>query len=97
MSDGLIKSFAVLGALACLGVLIILGMAIGETIKGKFEKRKRAYEYKHRFDKKPCAACYCVDCIHYGQGPYKQSCGLGGVERLMNDNEFCCHAEPRTE
>ena len=97
MSEGVIRGFAIFGAGVCLGLICVFITIVIEYAKKRYEKYKRAYKYRHRFDKKPIVACYCVDCVNYGQGPYKESCGLSGVERAVGDSEFCCHAEPKNK
>lgn len=51
------------------------------------------YEYKHRFDKPPLAACYCVDCKHYGSKVRPKLCTKH--EYYPKENGFCNEAVPR--
>ena len=92
MDNSWIMISAVFGCLAAASLIIVLVMLAIGAIEEKLEERKRAYIYKHRFDKEPTAACYCIDCVNHGVGPFDGSCGLPGVDRLTGDNEFCYHA-----
>lgn len=51
------------------------------------------YEYEHRFDKPPLAACYCIDCKHYGDKVRNELC----MEHryYTKENGFCSEAVPR--
>lgn len=54
------------------------------------------YKYKHRFDKKPTAKCYCIDCRYYEDGYVpKQHCSVFG--RCMRDDQFCSIGIPKKQ
>ena len=74
-----------------IGVLILLV----ELVKFGLENLKRIYKYKHRFDKKPTAKCYCIDCKYHDN--FIGSCF--GFDRHHNtaDNWFCWKASPRKD
>lgn len=54
------------------------------------------YKYKHRFDKKPIAKCYCIDCeYHDKNGRCSTLSPIDGPSRYTGDNWFCWEANPR--
>lgn len=44
--------------------LLIIIEDIRDYIRITKHRMKREYEITHRFEKKPLAKCYCIDCIH---------------------------------
>ena len=94
MKGVFLNILALLGLCAMVCMLAFLISQICNKIEDAYRKQEREYRYRHRFDKEPIARCYCIDCEYYGQGPYKESCGLSGVDRLMGDTDFCSHASP---
>lgn len=75
-------------ALIC-GVMIILYMFY-DLLKVRILDHRRIWLYEHRFDKKPIAKCYCIDCLDYDE-EYKLCRALG---RNVLDNTFCCWCKP---
>ena len=72
-----------------IGVLILLV----ELVKFGLENLKRIYKYKHRFDKKSTAKCYCIDCkCHDNETGRCSSFG-----EFIADDRFCWKADPRIE
>lgn len=68
MKDIIVNVFAVVGVFA---IIITIGMFlliiiedIRDYIRITKHRMKREYEITHRFEKKPLAKCYCIDCIH---------------------------------
>lgn len=55
---------------------------------------KYAYKYKHRFDKKPTAKCYCIDC-KYHDNEVGFCHRFEKEQRRTADNWFCWDATPR--
>lgn len=54
------------------------------------------YKYKHRFDKLPTAACYCVDCKFHGDAIDSTRCtNRLDVVLQTADEWFCQAAEPK--
>lgn len=54
------------------------------------------YKYKHRFDKPPTAACYCIDCKFHGDGIDLTRCTNRKDLILQTADEwFCQAAEPK--
>ena len=72
-----------------IGVLILLV----ELVKFGLENLKRIYKYKHRFDKKPTAKCYCIDCKYHDN--FTGSCFGFDRHHHTADNWFCWKASPR--
>ena len=72
-----------------IGVLILLV----ELVKFGLENLKRIYKYKHRFDKKPTAKCYCIDCKYHDN--FIGSCFGFDRHHHTADNWFCWKASPR--
>lgn len=77
--------------LAIIGVCTIIifvsvgVMLFGTYVKDKIAELKYAYKRKHRFDKKPLAKCYCVDCIF--RNPQSTYCTH--FSKHTGDAEFC--------
>lgn len=72
-----------------LGVYILISTIICGCINNLIYK----YEYKHRFDKPPLAACYCIDCKHYGSKVQHELCTEHRY--YTKENGFCSEAVPR--
>ena len=86
----LINMFALFGASALIcGVMIILYMFY-DWLKVRILDHRRIWRYKHRFNKKPIAKCYCIDCLDYDE-EYKFCRDLG---RYVTDDKFCCWGKP---
>ena len=84
-----INMFALFGALALIcGVIIILYMFY-DWLKSRILNSRRIWQYKHRFNKKPIAKCYCIDCRYYDEQKICRN-----LDRRVLDNEFCCWGEP---
>ena len=93
MND-IIKAFTLIGFLSTIGICIFCIFLICICIKNAAYKARVKYLYKHRFDKKPTAKCYCRDCKKWE--PETGKCYDHCNSRLMADNWFCCFAEPAT-
>ena len=52
------------------------------------------YKYKHRFDKKPIAKCYCVDCKYHGRTNDNTFCQLH--DKHFPGDWFCKDAKPKS-
>ena len=74
-----------------IGVLILLV----ELVKFGLENLKRIYKYKHRFDKKPTAKCYCIDCKYHDN--FIGSCFGFDRHHHTADDWFCWKASPRKD
>ncbi len=54
------------------------------------------YKYRHRFDKPPTAACYCIDCKFHGDATDLTRCtNRKDVVLQTADEWFCQAAEPK--
>ena len=74
--------------LAIFGIVffILLIMWLGELIEKIYYK----YKIKHRFDRKPTAKCYCIDCRYYE--PEHNRCQLFDI--CIRSDSFCVEALP---
>ena len=77
--------------------LVILGAfaiyCIAEFTREGIVNLRWHYKYKHRFDKKPIAKCYCIDCEYHGKGNNNNLCLLHN--RYFSNDWFCKDAEPK--
>ena len=85
-----IKMLAGFGAVALIGGVIITLYIFYDWLKGRIWNLRRIWQYKHRFNKKPIAKCYCIDCLDYDEK--NKFCRYLG--RNVLDNTFCCWGEP---
>ena len=85
-----INMLAGFGAVALIGGIIITLYIFYDLLKGRIWDLRRTWQYKHRFNKKPIAKCYCIDCLDYDE-KNKFCRNLG---RYVIDNDFCCWGEP---
>ena len=106
MKEIIVNVFAVVGVFA---IIITIGMFlliiiedIRDYIRITKHRMKREYEITHRFEKKPLAKCYCIDCIHCrgftsdnDHVPRAIPCDLWGCNIIAYDNSFCYRAEPK--
>lgn len=91
MSD-IQKIFFGFGVLAFTVIIALCIYALFAWIVDQIRGLYYIYRYKHRFDKKPCAKCWCVDCKFHG---VSGRCGLPGMSRYTPDDGFCYEAEPK--
>lgn len=88
------KFFNILGIITSIVfgafILALIAMALKELAADFIFN----YRWKHRFDKKPTAKCYCQDCEHHG-GKFPNSCNLLGEGRCTPPEGFCFRAYPR--
>ena len=75
--------------------VVILGI-IFDFVLNEIEEAKWVYKYKHRFDKPPTAACYCVDCKFHGDAIDSTRCtNRKDIVLQTADEWFCQAAEPK--
>lgn len=95
--------FFILGALVSiafvLGIVIISIIRLCDFIAEYRDTKRYEYMINHRFDDPPLANCYCIDCKYcYGE-PTKTGgnvyCSLWNSGIIIQDNSFCCRAEPK--
>lgn len=87
----IIEILAIFGFMFITTLIILLLLAIKDSIETYIKSKKYEYKRKHRFDKAPTAQCYCKDCIYSN---YK----TGKCIKQNNhsyDAWFCADAEPR--
>lgn len=80
------------------GTLIVSAIVIVSLIvcfirDGIVELRWK-YKYKHRFDKKPIAKCYCIDCKWHGVNNDNNLCQLH--DKHFPNDWFCKDAKPKS-
>lgn len=89
----IIDFLAFIGALALLMIGAVVLTMLACLIEDRIAVARRKYQYKHRFDKKPLAKCYCIDCdrrdIDSGKCYWQ--------DKWVLDNEFCSNANPRAK
>lgn len=66
--------------------LLLILTGVGEL----FSKAVWRYKYKHRFDKKPMAKCYCKDCVYFTSLDRRCTHHYTYAE----ESDFCNHARP---
>ena len=84
-----INMLAGFGAVALIGGVIIILSMFYDWLRGRIRNLRRIWQYKHRFNKKPIAKCYCIDCRYYDEQKICRN-----LDRHVLDNEFCCWSEP---
>ena len=88
--DKIIAVMAMVGFCTLFAVVALVGNFALDELDGFINRKKREYQYKHRFDKPPTAECYCFDCEEREEN--------GRCLRFnywMIDTGFCSFAEPR--
>ena len=93
MNEELKYTFIALGIIFSLLLAFLFITIIFEICHGFIKDMKWKWKYKHRFDKKPIARCYCKDCIYYSSNA--ESCDIHS-SWIINDNNFCWKATPRS-
>ena len=84
-----INMLAGFGAVALIGGVIIILSMFYDWLRGRIRNLRRIWQYKHRFNKKPIAKCYCIDCRYYDEQKICRN-----LDRHVLDNEVCCWSEP---
>ena len=76
-----------------IGVLIFVMFTeyVKERISVLIHDIKYRHKQKHRFDKKPQAKCYCVDCKYWNAENHQCNC----KSLYTTDSWFCSDAKPR--
>ena len=88
--NNFIYDLALVGFCALFFAVAVLGNIALDEIDFFIWKKKREYQYKHRFDKPPKAKCYCIDCARRDE---EGRCYE--LNRWVSDDNFCWDAEPR--
>ena len=90
MSKTIIIFFVLLGIIFLALIIVLITEEISAKVRERLRKKRKEYEYKHRFDKPPIAECYCVDCWY--RDNEKSSCRRYGL--CTADDWFCKEAMP---
>lgn len=82
--------------------LIVLGVfaicCIVGFIQESIVKLRWHYKYKHRFDKKPIAKCYCIDCSYHDKnGRCSHLSAIDGPSYYTANDWFCWQADPKNK
>ena len=85
-----IDILAFFGALTLIGCVILALYMFADWLKDRIWDLRRIWQYKHRFNKKPIAKCYCIDCRDYDE--QKELCRDLGIH--VRDDKFCCWGKP---
>ena len=91
MTRFVVVFFAFLGVVFMALLIALIVEEISTKVRGMLRKRRKEYEYKHRFDKSPTAECYCIDCWYRDNENSK--CGRHD-ELYVEDDWFCKDAMP---
>ena len=91
MTKFIISSFLTFLGIVFLALLIgLIAEEISTKVRERLRKRRKEYEYKHRFDKPPTAECYCMDCLYRDNKESK----CKRYEIYAADDWFCKGARP---
>ena len=90
MTRFVVVFFASLGLLFMALLIALIVEEISTKVREMLRKRRKEYEYKHRFDKPPTAECYCVDCWYRDNENSK----CGRYQLYVEDDWFCKDAMP---
>lgn len=83
--------FAPIGIVYTIMICVFAFWLIFEWIRDTISKAIWTYKYRHRFEKKAIAECYCRDCIY--KTTYKTCIHLGN-NIGVRDDFFCKSATP---
>ena len=89
--------FVLFGAISGSGLLAIIASEGLDAMKNYIRHLQYRHMYKHRFDKKPTAKCYCIDCEHWHaneNAPDEGKC-WDHAGWVTADCWFCWSAEPK--
>lgn len=75
--------------------VMIFGTLLCEWLRDTISHLKWKWKYKHRFDKKPTAMCYCKDCRYYNLDQGCCTDGHANIQFRLADSHFCAFASPR--
>jgi len=91
--DHLVYGIGVATIFVVCGVLLVF---LIDCLSYSIHEATWVYKYKHRFDKPPTAACYCVDCKFHGDDIDSTRCtNRLDVVLQTADEWFCKAAEPK--
>lgn len=88
--------FTAIGIAATFVICIVLLLLLIDYISYSIHEAMWVHKYKHRFDKPPTAACYCIDCKYHGDDTDLTRCTKREHLVLHTADEwFCQAAEPK--
>lgn len=88
--------FTAIGVATVVVFGFMLSAVIIDFISNEIHEAIWIYKYKHRFDKPPTAACYCIDCKFHGDDVDLTRCtNRKDVVLQTADEWFCQAAEPK--
>lgn len=88
--------FTAIGIATTFVICIVLLLLLIDYISYSIHEAMWVYKYKHRFDKPPTAACYCIDCKYHGDATDRTRCTKREHLVLHTADEwFCQAAEPK--
>ena len=88
--------FTAIGVATVVVFGFMLSAAIVDFISNEIHEAIWVYKYRHRFDKPPTAACYCMDCKFHGDDTDHIRCtNYKYVVLHTADEWFCQAAEPK--
>lgn len=87
MIEIIIRSFIVI-------IVITISNCLTSMLRDKIKDLKYKYKYKHIFDKKPIAKCYCKDCVYQYDKCEGKYCTEN--DRYVASDWFCHKATPHT-
>ena len=88
--------FTVIGVATVVVFGFMILAVILDFISCEIQETIWIHKYKHRFDKPPTAACYCIDCKFHGDDVDLTRCtNRKDVILQTADEWFCQAAEPK--
>ena len=88
--------FTAIGIASTFVICIVLLLLLVDYIYYSIHEAMWVYKYRHRFDKPPTAACYCIDCKFHGDDTDHIRCtNRKDVVLHTADEWFCQAAEPK--
>lgn len=90
MIETMNRFFTTVGTIVTTSFIVFVLYTLFIMLCDKIEDLKYMYKYKHRFNKKSIAKCYCKDCVHQYEKCKNKYCREN--DRYVADNWFCWHA-----
>lgn len=86
--------FAIIGFITIVGLIYLVAYFTFNALIDIVRNLRWKYKYKHRFDKKPVAKCYCKDCYYHTKNGKCEN--VTWADRYTPDNGFCYDSNPIT-
>jgi hypothetical protein len=87
--------FTAIGIATTITIGFVLLEFVADLISNAIDEAKWTYKYRHRFDKPPTAACYCIDCKFHEDGKDRTRCT--SPRDHTADEWFCKAAKPKAK